>query len=423
MKHKPDHHLKFSVAGLALLAVSHCWAQSACLPSIDVALAKDIEAASTSSGTPAVVEQEKLFVAAERAWDNAVKSCDGDLRAQAIANQTEARRARTHAVEQLGAAACDQAFDSAQRLMEFGRDAWTAKRWDDAARWSRKADLAWESAIAQCPENRRDEAAAQRAAARLDAHNAINCAPRWAKATELSAALRNDLSSLDVTEKQSRRDQIEVAWIEAARACKGAAGEKALATSQTFAKERGDRPLSAATAAEVTAADPVAAKSAWRQRFGDVTYVGQFKRDPNGFMEGQGRVEWDNGDRYEGPLVAGKAQGKGIFSWKSGQRYEGYLKDGRPSGQGKMVYAQSGDRYEGGFEAGIPQGQGTYVWSNGDRYTGAWVSGQKHGHGRYTWASGSTWEGEYLQDERVEGGVGLALGTPTSVPQNATVKE
>ncbi|HEX5392856.1 MAG TPA: hypothetical protein VFW68_06240 [Rhodocyclaceae bacterium] len=390
---------------LTVFASSLCFAQSPCLSAVDGALAKDIEAATGESGKLPWGELEKRFVSAELAWGQAVKVCDGDLRDQALANQADAKRARTRAAGQVESAACDQSSNSAARLMGFAKDAWTAKRWDDAAMWSRKADLAWESAISQCNGGKRDEAMAKRAAARLDSHNALNCAPRWAKASELATALRSEWSALGDAEKQTRRDQIETAWNEAAKECKGAAGEKALASAQAFARERGDRPVSGLSV-------PVVRNEPIKQRSGDVTYVGQFKRDANGFMEGLGRVEWDGGDSYEGPLVAGKAQGRGVFVWKSGQRYEGDLVEGRPSGQGKMIYAESGDRYEGAFDGGIPHGQGTYTWKNGDRYTGGWANGQKHGHGRYVWADGRAWEGEYVKDERADGQVVLAKSEP-----------
>lgn len=398
----------------ALLAISSpglCVAQPPCLSAVDAALVKDIDVATGEAEKLPWADLEKRLVSAELAWGQAVKLCEGDLRDQALANQADAKRSRARAAAQLDSAACDQSAGSASRLMGLAKDAWTAKRWEDAAMWSRKADLAWESAISQCNGSKRDEAMAKRAAARLDSHNAVNCAPRWAKATELATALRSELSALGESEKQLRRDEIETAWNEAAKACKGTAGEKALASAQAFARERGERPLSGQSA-------PVIANEAVKQRAGDVTYIGQFKRDTNGYMEGQGRVEWDRGDKYEGPLVAGKAQGKGVFVWKSGQRYEGDLVEGRPSGQGKMLYADSGDRYEGAFDGGVPQGQGTYTWKNGDRYTGGWANGQKHGRGRYEWASGRSWEGEYVRDERVEsGGASVALAASATAPQ------
>lgn len=407
----------FSIFWCAALVAAPAFAQSQapsqtqCLALVDAALAEDIRTATGQAEKRPWSEMESLFRATEQAWAEATKHCDGDLREQALINQAEAKRVRAQAAGQATSPACEQASGSAVRLMDFAKEAWTAKRWEDAAMWSRKADLAWESALAQCTGDKREEATAKRAAARLDAHNAVNCAPRWNKATELTAALKSELPALGAAEKIARRDQIEVAWDDAAKVCKGVAGERAQASALAFAQERGDRPLTAQPSARAAIASSNALQ---RQTSGDVTYIGPFVRDAEGYMEGTGRVEWANGDRYEGPIKAGMAHGKGFFVWKSGQRYEGELVEGRPSGLGKMSYV-SGDSYEGTFSAGVPHGQGRYAWKNGDAYTGSWSDGQKHGHGRYVWASGKVWEGEYAKDERLaEGEVVLARATPQS---------
>ena len=123
----------------------------------------------------------------------------------------------------------------------------------------------------------------------------------------------------------------------------------------------------------------------------------------SGTMSGEGVIEWTNGDRYEGTMLAGKKHGKGIFTWKSGQRYEGEWVDDRINGKG-VVYFTNGDRYEGTFEGGEPHGTGTYTMRNGDYYTGAWVHGNKHGFGRLTWAAGDYWEGEFRDGKQTDNG-------------------
>lgn len=379
-----------------------------CPSALSAALGRDIQAAQALAEKMPWADIEKLFAEAEQAWAEAASGCVGATRDQALANQADARRARDHAAGQAGeSAACEQAVVTANRIMEFSRQPWTEKRWDEAARWLRKADLAWESAAGQCAGGKREQAARKRDSARIDAHNATACAPLWDQATTSTTRLKAELATLGAAEKTERRDQIERLWTEAASSCKGASTERAAATAALMVKERGSRPLSAIAAAPVTAAPhaavPSAAADSARIRVADVIYTGQFRPNANGEMEGRGRVEWDSGDVFEGSLVKGRAEGKGVFIWKSGQRYQGDLVQGRPAGQGKLQYADTGDSYEGGFAEGLPDGRGSYTWKNGDSYRGDWAKGQKHGHGRYSSAKGGYWEGEYANDERVKG--------------------
>lgn len=122
-----------------------------------------------------------------------------------------------------------------------------------------------------------------------------------------------------------------------------------------------------------------------------------------GAMTGEGTIQWENGDRYEGAMLAGKKQGKGVFAWRDGQRYEGEWTNDVINGRGILLYT-NGDRYEGDFVNGEPHGKGIYTLRNGDVYVGAWAHGNKHGQGRLTWTSGDYWEGEFRDDLQTENG-------------------
>lgn len=163
-------------------------------------------------------------------------------------------------------------------------------------------------------------------------------------------------------------------------------------------------------------------------RVGTTLYTGDFRRDPGGTVSGRGRVEWNNGDVFDGTLVRGKAEGRGAMSWRKtgsryegdwrndlqngrgtmvfgdGTRYEGDFVDGHLTGRGRYDYVGIGEHYEGDVADGKPHGRGTYTWKSGDRYEGEWRDGRKHGQGRYAWTDGSYWEGEYRDDERTENG-------------------
>ena len=134
------------------------------------------------------------------------------------------------------------------------------------------------------------------------------------------------------------------------------------------------------------------------------TATGKLSLDrSSGAMTGEGLIEWVNGDRYEGTMLAGRKHGKGIFTWQDGQRYEGEWADDMINGVGHLYYT-NGDHYEGSFRSGEPHGTGTYTLKNGDVYVGAWVAGNKHGQGRLTWSNGDYWEGEFRDDQQTSNG-------------------
>lgn len=144
------------------------------------------------------------------------------------------------------------------------------------------------------------------------------------------------------------------------------------------------------------------------------TISSQGKIDASGATTGMSKIEWQNGDRYDGGLVAGKKHGQGTFVWGDGKRYEGEWSNDAINGRGKLVYT-NGDKYEGEFLNGEPHGHGVYTLSNGDVYTGAWAQGNKHGKGRLTWVGGDYWDGEFRDDQQTTNGK-LVYGTAPEPP-------
>lgn len=156
----------------------------------------------------------------------------------------------------------------------------------------------------------------------------------------------------------------------------------------------------------------------------DTRLVGQFSPDPGGLLitySGQGRIQWGNGEVYQGAVARGKRHGVGEFIWTSGQRYqgdwvddrphgrgtlrfangnlfEGDIVDGQPQGQGRMIYA-SGDVYNGQIHQGEPHGQGSYLWISGQRYDGPWVQGKPAGRGAMHFANGNDYEGDIVDGQ------------------------
>jgi hypothetical protein len=172
---------------------------------------------------------------------------------------------------------------------------------------------------------------------------------------------------------------------------------------------------STAPAAAATA-PPAPEPKLFDRTAGDTRYVGQFVRNDDDTVTGTGRVEWKNGDVYEGPLTRSQRHGVGEIRWANGQRYkgewvndratgrglmafangnqfEGTLVDGQPDGEGKMTYASS-DVYTGQIRQGLPHGRGSYVWMSGQRYEGDWVDDKPQGRGRMRFANGNQYEGQ-----------------------------
>jgi len=67
-------------------------------------------------------------------------------------------------------------------------------------------------------------------------------------------------------------------------------------------------------------------------------------------------------------------------------------------GQGRLEW-ENGDFYQGAFECGFRQGVGEMVERSGRRYAGEFVKSLKQGGGKEDWPNGDSYEGEYMNDE------------------------
>ena len=170
-------------------------------------------------------------------------------------------------------------------------------------------------------------------------------------------------------------------------------------------------------------------------------YEGDFV---DGKWSGKGVFTWANGSRYEGDYADGKRTGKGVYSWPDGTRYEGEFVDGKKQGYGeekpKNGAAQRGiwvadklerpcnsdnacaemkaefatplsnckvndvdinKEYRGECRNGLAHGKGRA--KGRDVYLGEFKDGNAHGQGTYTWATGNSYEGTWVNGERVHG--------------------
>jgi hypothetical protein len=81
---------------------------------------------------------------------------------------------------------------------------------------------------------------------------------------------------------------------------------------------------------------------------------------------------------------------------------------------------KNGDFYEGSFLENEFDGHGKYVYSENDglrraSYDGSWKNGKKHGYGTFIWKNGVTFEGQYVDDERIGFG---SMNFPANDPFN-----
>ena len=99
----------------------------------------------------------------------------------------------------------------------------------------------------------------------------------------------------------------------------------------------------------------------------------------DGFVDGEGVLEWYIGDRleerYEGSMRSGWAEGSGTFTSRQGTHYKGEWKRSLQDGKG-ISQSADGSVYEGEWRAGKPNGWGVYRSPDGQTIEGEWENGE-----------------------------------------------
>lgn len=121
------------------------------------------------------------------------------------------------------------------------------------------------------------------------------------------------------------------------------------------------------------------------------TYVGSLNAE--GQLDGHGRMQWKNGDYYEGEFSAGLFHGKGKLSTKVSGVYIGKFVAGVMEGQGELTYTD-GARYSGEFRDNQFHGKGKLVFADTATYKGDFANGRPHGDGQWSFTDGSVYIGE-----------------------------
>ena len=97
--------------------------------------------------------------------------------------------------------------------------------------------------------------------------------------------------------------------------------------------------------------------------------------------------------------IEGECQnGTGVAINSDGSKYEGQFIGGKSDGQGSIQY-RNGDSYVGDFSGGVFHGSGVYLWVNGDKYEGQFIGGKKHGIGNIKYSAGEEYTGEFKNDK------------------------
>ena len=107
-----------------------------------------------------------------------------------------------------------------------------------------------------------------------------------------------------------------------------------------------------------------------------------------------GKFQFPNGDEYKG-TVGVRASGTYIHS--NGIIYKGQFFKLKKTGSGKQTFPD-GHEYNGMFKENVYNGKGVMTFSNGDSYKGTFKNGTRHHIGTYTFAEGEVFVGDWEED-------------------------
>ncbi len=144
----------------------------------------------------------------------------------------------------------------------------------------------------------------------------------------------------------------------------------------------------------------------------------------NGNPNGTGKILFtDKKDVVEGVFDHGLS-GNVTWSYADGRKYCGDLKNGQLTGRGKLYSNANRLIWDGEFKNGNPCGKGILYFENGNRYEGEILNGKCHGQGTFIYPQGS-WTGEWREDKRWTGN-GLIIfydknGNPTGKTYNGSM--
>lgn len=118
--------------------------------------------------------------------------------------------------------------------------------------------------------------------------------------------------------------------------------------------------------------------------------------DAAGKFHGKGRMEYTDGDVYDGTWDAGQRSGQGTCVYAAGGSYDGAWKRNKHHGQGKMTYGGQGKgpapptAAPAGAPAVPPAPAAANVSSRWvEEFDGSWKDGLRHGEGQLRYSDGA----------------------------------
>ena len=129
------------------------------------------------------------------------------------------------------------------------------------------------------------------------------------------------------------------------------------------------------------------------------SYYGEFNDKIQ--KHGTGRINYADGDVYEGCFRSGMRHHKGRMTFKEGDQFVGYFRHNQMNGFGTWTYCGGGS-FQGYYKNDRRHGEGTFSSSEGNAFEGTYVHGKKHGKGTQTYMDGTILEGDWVAG-RMEG--------------------
>lgn len=99
------------------------------------------------------------------------------------------------------------------------------------------------------------------------------------------------------------------------------------------------------------------------------------KNDQHKRLHGKETCVLNDWGVYKGQFEVGKRNGKGKLEMQNGDRYDGEWTDDKMHGIGKYTFGDGGHVYNGSFKDGKEDGIGTLRFAFGDVYEGEWKDG------------------------------------------------
>ena len=113
-------------------------------------------------------------------------------------------------------------------------------------------------------------------------------------------------------------------------------------------------------------------------------------------VAGPVKINTAEGDVFVGQLHSLDMSGAGIVTTAAGDQYTGDIRNAQMNGAGHLVLAD-GEQYRGTFENNEIKGVGEWLGAQGDYYKGAFRDGEFSGSGRFEATDGAVYEGMFVE--------------------------